>query len=503
MTEPDTRPHQTLTQSLVQNWISLAGVIVVASSFFAVALLMAIDLSTGFSNPYLGIFTYLVAPAFLALGLVMIAVGMIVQRIHRRRQAPGQVPKYPRIDFNSPRQRKAIGVASVAAGMFLLVTAFGSYGSYHFSESVNFCGTTCHSLMTPEYTAYKNSPHARVACVQCHIGPGASWFVKSKLSGTYQVYAALFGKYPRPIPTPIKNLRPAQETCEQCHWPESFYGNAERVNYHYLPDSANTAWTVRLLMKVGGGNPARGPVGGIHWHMNINNVVEYIASDSERQVIPWVRIRDPQGRVTVYRSQEDSAGTDSLVATVTPRRMDCIDCHNRPSHIYNPPARSVNLSFATGRLSAKLPWLKKNAVEVLAAPYDTKSQALDSIATILGRDYETSRDTGLVRQAIAEVQHIYGNNFFPDMKTDWRSHADNIGHTYYPGCFRCHDGLHTSTDGRVISKACTTCHIIIGQGTSQVSRMISPEGLTFKHPVDIGEMWKETPCTTCHTGTLP
>ncbi len=503
MTPSDQRPHMTLTQQLVQNWIGLAGVVVVGASFFAFALLMAIDLSRQFQNPYLGILTYLVAPFFLVLGLMLMGAGVLVERIRRRRHAPEEVPKYPRLDFNSPRQRKAFGLAAGATGVFLLATAFGSYGSYHFSESVRFCGATCHSVMAPEYTAYENSPHARVACVQCHIGPGASWFVKSKLSGTYQVYATLFDKYPRPIPTPIKNLRPAQETCEQCHWPESFYGNAERVKYHYLPDSSNTPWTIRLLMKVGGGNPARGPVGGIHWHMNINYAVDYIATDSARQDIPWVRIRDKQnGQITVYRAPTDSA-TDSLIAASTPRVMDCIDCHNRPTHIYNTPSQAVNLSLATGRISPRLPWIKKNAVDVLAATYETKSGALDSIATILGRDYETTRDTALVRQAIAEVQHIYRTNFFPNMKVDWRAYPDNIGHEFFPGCFRCHDGQHKSADGRVIPDDCTTCHIIMGQGSREQSRLLSPQGLPFKHPVDIGGMWKEAPCTTCHSGTLP
>jgi hypothetical protein len=180
-----------------------------------------------------------------------------------------------------------------------------------------------------------------------------------------------------------------------------------------------------------------------------------------------------------------------------------MDCHNRPSHIYNPPSRSVNLSIATGRLSPRLPWIKKNAVEVLTGAYESKPEALDSIATVLGRTYEGQRDTALVRQTIAEVQHIYSDNFFPDMKADWRAYPDNIGHTVNMGCFRCHDGNHKSDDGHVISTSCTTCHVILSQGARSESRMISPEGLEFRHPVDIGDMWQQTPCTTCHTGTLP
>jgi hypothetical protein len=502
MTQPDSSPSPPRSSPLIQNWMSLAGMVVVAASLFAVVFLMAIDLTRGFGNPYLGILTYLVAPGFLIAGLMLVAVGMIVERANRRKRAPGEVARYPRIDFNVPRQRKAVVLTAVVAVGFLLVTAFGSYGTYHFTESVTFCGKTCHTVMTPEYTAFHNSPHARVACVQCHIGPGASWFVKSKLSGTYQVYATLFDKYPKPIPTPVANLRPAQETCEQCHWPQAFYGNAERVNYHYLPDSANSSWTIRLLMKVGGGDPARGPVGGIHWHMNISSTVEYVATDSARQVIPWVRITDEHGNSTVYRSSTDSA-TDALIASTPPRRMDCIDCHNRPSHIYNSPSRAVNLELSTGRLSTALPWIKQRAVEVLAAEYDSTSQALDSIETTLAAEYGDQPDTALVRQAIAEVQTIYRNNFFPEMKTDWRAHPDNIGHSIFPGCFRCHDGKHASPDGTLISHACTTCHIIIGQGSTPQSRTISPDGLEFQHPVDIGGMWKQVPCGACHTGGNP
>ena len=191
-----------------------------------------------------------------------------------------------------PRQRNAFLLVAVVTFVFLMFTALGSYRTYEFTESVQFCGQTCHAVMKPEYTAYQNSSHARVACVQCHIGPGATWFVKSKLSGSYQVYATLFHKYPRPIPTPVQNLRPAQETCEQCHWPQKFYGAVEKVRTHFMSDEKNSPWTVEMLLKVGGGDPTHGPVGGIHWHMNVANKVEYIATDEARQIIPWVRITD-------------------------------------------------------------------------------------------------------------------------------------------------------------------------------------------------------------------
>ena len=90
-----------------------------------------------------------------------------------------------------------------------MLSSLGSYRVFEETESPQFCGALCHTVMKPEYTAYKISPHSRVRCTECHIGPGASWFVRAKLSGLYQVYATVTDVYPRPIPVPVQNLRPA------------------------------------------------------------------------------------------------------------------------------------------------------------------------------------------------------------------------------------------------------------------------------------------------------
>jgi hypothetical protein len=497
---PSSRP------SLLQNWISAVGLIVTAASFFAVICLLAIDFFAHFPNPYMGVLTYFVAPFFLIIGIALIVIGVVVERRQLRQSARGALTLFPVIDLNSSRHRKLLGSLAGFASLFFLVTAIMSYRSYHFTESTQFCGQTCHVVMQPEYTAYQNSPHARVACTECHIGPGATWFVKSKLSGTYQVYAVLADKFPRPIPTPVKNLRPAQETCEQCHWPKKFYGSAERINPHYLADETNTPWTVRLLMKIGGGDPTHGPVGGIHWHMNIGNKTEYI-SDESRQKIPWIRFTDAAGNVTIFRDA-DSKLTPEEIAASTVRRMDCIDCHNRPSHSYNPPNRSVNISMSIGRIDPSIPMIKQQAVDALTKPYQTTPEAMQAIPAALNTFYRekyadfTAKNPQLIEKAISEVQRIYCNNFFPEMKVSWKAYPNNIGHTIFPGCFRCHDGNHVSDAGRAISKNCNSCHIIIAQGNSQELASISPKGLDFVHPVDIGDMWKDMNCYECHNGAL-
>ncbi len=492
--------------SLLANWTSVAGAVLATAAFFAAASLIAIDAFRGFRNPYLGILTYLVAPAFLVAGILLVVLGAALERRRRRRLAPGAIPRFPRVDLNVARDRRAVIVVSAAIIVFLLFTALGTYRTYQFTESARFCGVTCHSVMKPEYTAYLQSPHARVACVECHIGPGATWFVKSKLSGAYQVYATLADRYPRPIPAPIDHLRPAQETCEQCHWPRQFYGAAERVFRHRLADERNTPWTVRMLVDIGGGDPRFGPASGIHWHMDIANLVEYVAVDRERQSIPWVRITDRAGKVTVYTASEGRLGPAQL-ASATVRRFDCVDCHNRPTHIYRSPVDSVELAMSMGAIDPRLPFVKKQAVLALTGRYASTDAAIAEISRSLTAFYRArppdvaQASAAALARTIAEVQRIYRQNFFPEMKVDWRTYADNVGHLEFPGCFRCHDGDHASADGRRISHACDTCHVIVAQGPgASIEERL--DGLAFRHPVDVGDAWRETSCSSCHDGAL-
>jgi hypothetical protein len=319
--------------------------------------------------------------------------------------------------------------------------------------------------------------------------------VRSKLSGTYQVYATLARKYPTPIPTPVRNLRPAQETCEQCHWPKKFVGNLDRTLSYYLPDQSNSLYSVRLLLKVGGGDPTHGPVGGIHWHMNVANKIEYFATDEARQKIPWVRMTDPQGVVTEYRTKEFT----NDVSQAPKRRMDCMDCHNRPAHKFQSPESAVNLAMSLTNIDPSLPYIKTNAVGVLCRPYTNQTEALEGIATTLAERFPKDPR---IRGTIAAVQEIYTNNFFPEMKASWRDYPDNIGHKDFPGCFRCHDGKHISSTGRDMIKAndCTACHLILAQGSGAQLKQVNAEGQKFAHPLD--EYDPAYQCTDCHNGGL-
>jgi len=492
---------------LYKNMTSLVGAAIALVAAANIAFLVFIDFMSAHPSPYLGIFAYMLMPGVMVAGLLMIPVGMLLERHRRRRHAPSEIPKFPRLDLNDAKQRKTIAVVLSFTVLFVVVSAAGSYRAYEFTDSVQFCGQLCHTVMKPEFTAYQQSPHARVACVDCHVGAGATWYVKSKLSGAYQLYAVTFNKFPRPIPSPVASLRPAPETCEQCHWPKKFWGAQLKVFTHYASDEQNTSRQIRMLIKTGGGDPniGAGQPSGIHWHMNINNEINYVATDAQRQVIPWVEARDrTTGKVEIF-TVKDASVTADQIAKAPRRRMDCVDCHNRPTHIYVPPDRSLDNSLSAGRIDSSLPFIKQQALALLTASYNTSDEAKTAIAGGLQTFYEQKypdvwkNRQGAVRGAIAETQHIFETTIFPEMKVDWRVHPNNIGHFYSQGCFRCHDGNHVSADGKVISKTCDSCHTMLSEQAGGTEIAGSAKGAQFQHPVDLGDL-TQVNCSDCHNG---
>jgi hypothetical protein len=489
--------------SLFRNYISLVGAAIVIASVVSVTLLFLIEITSNGENPYLGILTYIIFPSILMFGLTVVVLGMVRER-WRRSRASADFRAYPRLDLNDTRARHAAFTFLVVTFIFVSASAFGSYRAYEYTESVGFCGQTCH-VMKPERTAYQAGAHARVGCVGCHVGPGASWYVRSKLSGAYQLYSVTFNKYSKPITTPVHNLRPAQETCEQCHWPEKFFGAQLKVFNRYGYDEQNTLRQRRMLINVGGGSPAAGLVTGIHWHMNIGNEVTYISIDDHRQVIPWVRIKDRQGNVTEYIDRTRPI-TPEQIASGNKRRMDCVDCHNRPAHNYLPPDVAVDQAFVSGRLDPSLPYLKRQAVEVLSKAYTTTPEAVNSIATSLTDFYRSnyadvySQKRASIDGAITEVQRIFQTYFFPEMKTDWQTHPNNIGHLYFVGCFRCHDGEHVSSSGKVITNNCNVCHTVVYDSARPADQNVRTG--PFQHPVDLGAL-ADHKCDYCHKANKP
>ena len=490
-------------RGLYRNVVSYFGLLV---ALFG-ALLMLGSMIGEFSqvnpSPYIGIFTWMVFPTVIVGGLLVVLAGMRRESLRRRRAGTDEAMPYPRLDLNDPRQRKGFAVALVGGGVLAVLFAFAGYNAFLFTESPVFCGEVCHTVMEPEAVARKAGPHARVRCVDCHVGEGVEWYVKSKLSGLHQVWAVMMDNYERPIPTPISNLRPARETCEQCHWPEKFFGAQLMQNPHFRYDEANTPEQVSLLLKTGGGNPAQGLSSGIHWQMILGNRIEFVARDDKVTDIPWARATSRDGKVREFVDRRRPP-TEDEKATLRVRTMDCIDCHNRPSHVYVPPETAVDRGMAGGTSPKDLPWIKKVAVDALVQPYADKEAAAAglrrAIAGFYGEKYpEVAQGQAKdVDRAVEAVTGIWTRSVFPAMKVDWRTYASHIGHRNWPGCFRCHDGEHVMEDGTPITTECVACHTMPVRGSLMPLGAMPPTSDQGWHPWELAGRHASLPCTKCH-----
>src|SRR5512137_805921 len=385
--------------SLFKNALTIFGAALTTTGAVLFLAFFLLDLAGMHANPYLGMVFFLVFPGLFVAGLVLMPLG--VWLAHRRDQAGLKAwrPKWPRIDLNDAVQRRAaiIFLASTLAN--ILIVSVAAYAGIEYMDSPRFCGQLCHEVMEPEWGGYQEGPHSRVACVQCHIGPGAPWFVKSKMSGLRQVYAVTFNTHSRPIPSPVTDLRPARDTCEQCHWPEKFHGDKIRSVRTFADDEANTESVTTLRMHIGGINKLDKTATGIHWHVSQQNRIEYIATDDKRQVIPYVKLTDGQGGVTEFFAD---GVTDAATLRGERRVLDCVDCHNRPSHTFAHSAeRAVDDAMAAGGFDAKLPFIRREAVKVLKASYADRAAALKGIEDGLTAFYRDKPDAP--RESIARA----------------------------------------------------------------------------------------------------
>ncbi|HSH19664.1 MAG TPA: NapC/NirT family cytochrome c [Draconibacterium sp.] len=493
--------------SSIRNWISITGAVLAVFNLASILSLALLTTLFNFGGSYIGLFIYIILPGFMVTGLILIPVGMrIYGKKIRRAEEKGETKNWPILNFNNLATRNAAFIFIFGTVFLLIISSIGSYEAFHYTESVEFCGKLCHDVMEPEYTTYHGSAHERVACVECHVGSGASWYVKSKLSGLYQVYSVLAKKYPTPIPTPIANLRPAQETCERCHWPDKFYDDKLRIKHSYLSDDDNTEVILQMLVKTSSKTTAEGLEKGIHQHISPDVKIEYKTTTASRQEIPWVKYTNTKtGESYVYMDGDVDISQQQLDSLET-RVMDCLDCHNRPSHNYNTPQNFIDKSMQSGKISKTLPGIKMLAMQALYAEYSTKDTAFMAINSIVNDYYTSSFPEVLenrkkdVDDAIAEIQDGYANNIFPFMKADWRAYPNNLGHMEANGCYRCHNDRHATETGKVISKDCTLCHNIKAQGSKDSLEYANTSiSLEFKHPVDIGDAWQTELCSMCHS----
>lgn len=447
------------------NPISLAGgAITSAAAVTMVAFWLAETFGRFTTNPYLGLIFFLLLPILFVTGLLLIPVGVFLRR--RKLQRTGQIPAvFPKVDFSDPVFRHGIDIVLVATIANLLIVAMASYRGAAYMDSTQFCGQSCH-VMHPEYTAYKISAHSHVACVECHIGSGVSSYFAAKVNGTKQLVEVAVHRYPTPIESPVKNLRPARDICESCHTPAKFVGDKLLVKSSFADDEKNSETQTVLVLHLGGRN-SLSHLSGIHGtHLGH---IEYIATDPSRTTIPWVQKRNADGSETVFATKAAGAG----VPVGERRVMDCIDCHNRPAHTFQTAEDALNRAMEQGAISPDLPWVHKKGLELLNAAYASGDQASAQIPEQLTAFYRSEHpdvlkaNGALVQSAGEQLAVLYSQNVFPYMKVTWGTHPNNIGHMSYPGCFRCHDGDHASKTGAAITQDCAACHNLLAVDESK------------------------------------
>ena len=438
---------------VTSHWLSLLGVGLAATALISWLFVLPLQIRGHVDNPYIGIVVFMIIPIVFVAGLAMIPAGVFLARKRARQRLQEQI-----VDSKAALRRLLVFLGVVTA-VNVVVGTQATYRAVEHMETVQFCGQSCH-VMTPEFRSHAVSPHARVTCVECHVGEGARGWVESKAAGTRQLVEVVANSYPRPIPSALETNRlvPARETCETCHWPEKFSSARLKLITKFAADEANTASQTVLMMMVGGSITA-----GIHGsHFGPGVEIRFAAADKKRQKIPWVEVRNTRKNETrSYRAADAAADAEKGLPVYT---MQCVDCHNRPTHVFELPDQAVDKAMAFGQMPTTLPFLKKKSVELLKATYASNAEAGTRIPAALAAYYRetypkvSSEREADIASAAKTLVKIFDTNVFPDLKVGWGTYPNNLGHEAFPGCFRCHDDQHKTADGKTITQDCGACH---------------------------------------------
>jgi len=436
--------------------LAIAGVLLTTVSAVLFITLLVAALAGLLKNPYAGLVVFVALPALFVLGLLLIPLGVWLRR-RQLRLHPEAVAEWPVLDFRRASVRRTTLLITALTAVNLMIVLLAGYGSLHWMDSPSFCGQVCHIPMHPQFAAWHEGSHARIACAACHIGEGAAGFVHAKLAGVRQLVQVATDSYPRPIP-PGAEMPPGTraQVCRACHQPERATGDRIRVIREYADDEANAETITILQMHV---NAAPGSAHAIHWHADPAVHIEYVSTEADRQTIPYVKVTDANGNAKEYRAPD---ATDQAISTGNRQIMDCADCHNAVGHPIAPtPEEAVDQAIAVGHVSRSLPYVRREGVRLVKATYSGEDEAVHAIDQGLRGFYKSrggSTDQEALTRAVSAFQDLYRSNVFPTMKVTWGSYPDNKGHITSNGCFRCHDDSHKAKDGKTISADCEYCH---------------------------------------------
>jgi len=464
-------------KSVSVNKLGKAGVVLTTSAFITFIILELARISGILSQAYIGLINYLLFPTLFVIGLILIPVAWK----QRQRETGKSATELLKSEFPEQDVKEGFGGSAVVKTIILftiiniLFMIIVSSRMLSFMDEAEFCGTACHSVMNPEWTTYQQSPHAHVRCVQCHVGEGTEALLASKLNGAYQVLSLTFHLYKSPIPTPVHQLRPARETCQKCHWPDKFYGTRLKTFVHYDMDKTSTPkyTTLNLKVDIGRGNEKAG----IHWHISKNNTIRYASVNDERREMIWVEVHQKDGSVQKFINKKLIGTPQKSAGSKSRRIMDCVDCHNRATHIYENPAQAIDRRMHMGLIDRSIPEIKRQGLAAITANYPSKEDGLAGIKTHIYGFYRrhypqlAGQILDKLDRAIATLQAIYSRNIHPGMKITWGSYPNFIGHE---GCFRCHNENMVNEKGKAIPYDCTTCHSILAFNENEPFKYLKP-----------------------------
>jgi len=466
----DRGPWQYIIRGMWRTPLGLFGVLLTTISITLMVVGLVFDLLGFIENPYANLFTYLVLPGGMVTGLAIIPIAAWLRR--RQWHKFGISREHLHINLSDKKHRKGLVIFVVLSVVNISILGLIGYEGYHFTETPTFCGKVCHQVMEPEYTVYKRSPHAKVACVECHIGPGAEWFVRSKISGLRQVVAVMTNSYSRPIPSPVEHLRPARDTCENCHWPDKFHGKKVKSIKHFSNDDQKNPEVTEIALHIGGRNPETGAFEGIHWHVSDGVEIQYLAADDKRTQIARVKVKRPDNTRDEFVKADIEVPEEKAENW---RVMDCIDCHNRPTHIYDMPEDVVDFGLLSKRINSDIPGIREDSLTVITAQYASQEEAAEKIGPeLLALQYKRDPQNVAkykedIKKAGIYLTEKYLGNVWPRMNVFWGTYQSHLGHRSEDyggykyasadfGCFRCHDDEHENNSGESIPQNCDLCH---------------------------------------------
>jgi len=357
-----------------------------------------------------------------------------------------------------------VGTVATITAAVIGVALLGAAGiaGWEYSNSNAFCAAMCHDVHPEEIAAHKQGAHARVNCVECHMGRNSTLHLMAlKPTHAKELWGMIVG-YERPITS--GTLRPSREACESCHYPAVEHHDSVAVKVQYGTDPQSSESRTKIVLHTGMDAVRSGYTKGIHWH--IQNEVRFVSPDPQRRDIPWVEVVKADGTKVTYTDAETKL-TAEQIAALPARAMACYDCHNEVGHPFTNPATTVDEAIRTGKIDRKLPDTKARAVALIdklpEITGETKAREakVDALLAEASGKAATAAEFKPAEQKFnTAMREILLAASFREKGFSWKSFPNHTGHADTAGCFRCHDGKHFNDKGEVIRLQCTLCHAL-------------------------------------------